>query len=43
MPVGHNIIIDIITDLIIDSNEPPCGCWDLNSEPMEEQPSALNL
>jgi hypothetical protein len=20
-----------------DGGEPPCGCWDLNSEPLEEQ------
>jgi hypothetical protein len=24
-------------DLIIKSCEPPCGCWDLNSGPWEEQ------
>jgi hypothetical protein len=22
---------------ITDGCEPPCGCWDLNSEPLEEQ------
>jgi hypothetical protein len=25
------------TDLITNGCEPPCGCWDLNSEPLEEQ------
>jgi hypothetical protein len=25
------------SDLIIDGCEPPCGCWDLNSGPLEEQ------
>jgi hypothetical protein len=25
------------SDLITDGCEPPCGCWDLNSEPSEEQ------
>jgi hypothetical protein len=24
-------------DPITDSCEPPCGCWELNSEPLEEQ------
>ena len=24
-------------DLIMDGCEPPCGCWDLNSRPSEEQ------
>jgi hypothetical protein len=24
------------TDLITDVCEPPCGCWDLNSGPLEE-------
>ena len=24
-------------DLIIDGCEPPCGCWELNSRPLEEQ------
>jgi hypothetical protein len=26
-----------VTDLITDGCEPPCGCWDLNSGPSEEQ------
>ena len=26
------------TDLIIDGCGLPCGCWDLNSGPLEEQP-----
>jgi hypothetical protein len=25
------------SDLIIDGCEPPCGCWELNSGPLEEQ------
>jgi hypothetical protein len=25
------------SDLITDDFEPPCGCWDLNSGPLEEQ------
>jgi hypothetical protein len=25
------------SDLITNGCEPPCGCWDLNSEPLEEQ------
>ena len=24
-------------DLVTDGCEPPCGCWDLNSGPSEEQ------
>jgi hypothetical protein len=26
-----------VSDLITDGCEPPCGCWDLNSGPLEEQ------
>ena len=26
---------------VIDSCEPPCGCWELNSWPLEEQPVLL--
>ena len=26
------------SDIIIGDYEPPCGCWELNSEPLEEQP-----
>jgi hypothetical protein len=26
-----------VSDLITDGCEPPCGCWDLNSVPPEEQ------
>jgi hypothetical protein len=26
-----------VSDLIMDGCEPPCGCWDLNSGPLEEQ------
>jgi hypothetical protein len=25
------------SDPIIDGREPPCGCWELNSGPLEEQ------
>jgi hypothetical protein len=28
-------------DLVADGCEPPCGCWDLNSGPLEEQLGAL--
>jgi hypothetical protein len=30
------------SDLVTDGCEPPCGCWDLNSGPLEEQLGALN-
>ena len=26
-----------VSDLFTDGCEPPCGCWDLNSWPLEEQ------
>jgi hypothetical protein len=26
-----------VSDLITDGCEPPCGCWDFNSEPLKEQ------
>jgi hypothetical protein len=26
-----------VSDLIMGGCEPPCGCWDLNSGPLEEQ------
>jgi len=29
------------SDPITDGCEPPCGCWDLNSGPLEEQPVLL--
>jgi hypothetical protein len=29
------------SDPIIDDCEPPCGCWELNSGPLEEQPVLL--
>jgi hypothetical protein len=29
------------SDLVTDGCEPPCGCWDLNSWPSEEQSGAL--
>jgi hypothetical protein len=28
---------EIASDPIIDGCEPSCGCWKLNSEPLEEQ------
>ena len=28
-------------DLITDGCEPPCGCWELNSGPLEEQAMIL--
>jgi hypothetical protein len=28
-------------DSIIDGFEPPCRCWELNTEPLEEQPVLL--
>jgi hypothetical protein len=31
------------SDLVKDGCEPPCGCWDLNSGPSEEQSGALLL
>jgi hypothetical protein len=31
-----------VSDLIMDGCEPPCGCWELNSDPLEEQTVALN-
>jgi len=30
------------SDLLTDGCEPLCGCWELNSWPLEEQPGALN-
>jgi hypothetical protein len=30
-----------VSDLITDGCEPPCGCWDLNSGPLEDQPVLL--
>lgn len=30
-----------VPDLITDGNEPPCGCWGLNSGPLEEQAELL--
>jgi hypothetical protein len=29
------------SDLITDGCESPCGCWELNTEPLEEQPVLL--
>ena len=26
-----------MSDLVTDGCEPPCGCWDLNSGPLDEQ------
>jgi hypothetical protein len=30
-------------DLIIDGCEPPYGCWELNSGPLEEQPVLITF
>jgi hypothetical protein len=30
-----------VSDFVTDGCEPPCGCWDLNSWPSEEQSGAL--
>jgi hypothetical protein len=30
------------SDFVTDGCEPPCGCWDLNSGPVEEQSALLN-
>ena len=30
-----------VSDPITDGWEPPCGCWELNSGPLEEQPMLL--
>jgi hypothetical protein len=32
-----------VSDLIADGCEPPCGCWELNSGSLEEQPVLLNF
>ena len=37
LPVGQKRA----PDLIIGGCEPPCGCWELNSGPLEEQPVLL--
>ena len=29
------------SDFVTDGCEPPCGCWDLNSGPLEEQLALL--
>jgi hypothetical protein len=31
------------SDPIADSCEPPCGCWELNSGPLEEQPVLVTI
>ena len=30
-----------VTDTLIDGPEPPCGCWESNSGPLEDQPMLL--
>ena len=30
-----------VSDFPIDGYEPPCGCWELNPGPLEEQPVLL--
>ena len=37
MPIGQKRAPDLITD----GCEPPCGCWELNSGPLEEQAMLL--
>ena len=37
MPEGQKRTPDLITD----GCEPPCGCWELNSGPLEEQAMLL--
>ena len=37
LPAGQKRAPDLITDCC----EPPCGCWELNSEPLEEPPVLL--
>jgi hypothetical protein len=37
MPAGQKKAPDPITD----DCEPPCGCWELNSGPLEEQSDLL--
>ena len=37
MPAGQKRAPDLITD----SCEPPCGCWELNSGPLEDQAMLL--
>jgi hypothetical protein len=29
------------SDPVTDGCEPPCGCWELNPGPLEEQPDAF--
>jgi hypothetical protein len=37
MPEGQKRV----PNLLIDGYEPPCGCWELNSGPLDEQPVIL--
>ena len=37
MPAGHKRAPDLISD----GREPSCGCWKLNSGPLEEQAKLL--
>ena len=39
MPEGQKRAPDLITD----GCEPPCGCWELNSGPLEEQAVLLTM
>ena len=32
-----------VSDLVMDGCEPPCGCWDLDSGPSEEQSVLLTV
>ena len=40
-PVTANRGSTETSDPVIDGFEPPCGCWELNSESLEEQPVLL--
>lgn len=31
------------SDSIIDGRDPPCGCWELNSGPLQEQSVLLTI
>ena len=41
VPGGHNRTWDPPGTRVKDSCEPPCGCWELNLCPLEEQPVLL--
>ena len=41
LPVFMPVSQERAPDLITDACEPPCGCWELNSGPLGEQPVLL--